>query len=77
VTTPPIGCQALELPGAATLLARGPARARTAAASASTAAAAAASAAAAAAASEPASSRALSEAALFRNGDCVRVVARG
>ena len=59
--------QALELPGAATLLARGPPRARAASAPAS--------AAAAAAASEPASSRTLAEAPLFRNGDRVRVVA--
>ena len=60
--------QALELPGAATLLARGPPRARAASAPAS-------AAAAAAAASEPASSRTLAEAPLFRNGDRVRVVA--
>ena len=60
--------QALELPGAATLLARAPPRARAAAAPPS---------AAAAAASEPASSRALSEAPLFHNGDRVRVVTGG
>jgi hypothetical protein len=64
--------QALELPGAATLLARGPPRARAAAAPPS-----AAAAAAAAAVSEPASSRALSVAPLFHNGDRVRVVSGG
>ena len=64
--------QALELPGAATLLARGPPRARAAAAPPS-----AAAAAAAAAVSEPASSSALSVAPLFHNGDRVRVVSGG